>query len=104
MAKFSLTTLAKNDLLEIGIYTLEKWDITQKQIYLAKLNARFQWLADNPLLGSSKDEIEAGCRSFTEGKHTILYRIADNNTIEIICIPYQSMDIEQHLGISKETP
>lgn len=102
MAKFKLSPLAKADLLEIGVYTLENHGAAQKQKYLTKLDARFQWLTqwltDNPLLGSSKDKIKAGYRSWKEREHLIFYRITDNNTIEIIGIPYQGMDIEQHLN------
>ena len=101
MAKFSLTKLGENDLLEIGLYTLENHGAAQKQKYLAKLDARFQWLANNPRLGSPRDEIKAGYKSWNEGGHAIFYRVTGGN-IEIIGIPHQSMDIEQRL--STESP
>ena len=96
MAKFSLTSLAKADLLDIGIYTIETWGESQKDKYLAELDGRFQWLSDNPMLGRSRDDVKKSYRSFTEGSHVIFYRVTGGD-IEIIGVPHQSMDVEQHL-------
>ncbi len=105
--EYQLTPKAKNDLWQIWHYSIDIWGEQQADKYTKQLYDRFQWLADNPLLGASKDEIKAGYRSWKEGEHLIFYRIADDNTIEIIGIPHQGMDTPQHLSIEespKENP
>lgn len=60
--------------------------------YLRSLNDRFHWLARNPLAGRSRDDIHAGYHSFPEGQHVVFY-IIKADTIAIIGIPHQAMDI-----------
>ncbi len=98
MKRYILSPEAKTDILNIRKYTTQKWGKEQTQKYTLQLRERMQWLADKPQIGVARDNIKAGYRSWKEGEHLIFYRIADNSTIEIIGIPYQSMDIEQHLG------
>ena len=100
MPKFKLSPAARADLKNIGQHTKEKWGINQRNRYLAGLDDRFQWLADNPMLGRSRDEVKEGYRSFNEGSHAIFYRVAGSD-IEIVGIPHQSMDVEQHLSMEK---
>ena len=96
MARFKLTPEAEVDLIEIGIYTQENHSIKQRNIYLAQLDNRFQWLADNPGLGLNRDEIKEGYRSFLQGEHIIFYRTKSND-IEIIGILHQKMDVKKRL-------
>lgn len=56
-----------------------------------------RWLADNPMLGRTRDGVKEGYRSFREGNHIIFCRVA-GSAIEIIGIPHQRMDIEQNPG------
>lgn len=63
-----------------------------------RLRKRLRGLANNPLLGKARDEVKESDHSFNEGSHVIFYRVAGDD-IEIIGIPRQSMDVEQHLSI-----
>lgn len=63
-----------------------------------RLREPLRGLADNPLLGKARDEVKESYHSFNEGSHVIFYRVAGND-IEIIGIPHQNMDVEQHLSI-----
>jgi plasmid stabilization system protein ParE len=38
---------AEDDLLEIGLYTSQKWGVMQRNRYLDDINARFYQLSDN---------------------------------------------------------
>lgn len=64
--------------------------------YLTALIQRFEWLAKNPKLGKSRDDIKQGYFCFPEGMHFI-FNICKNNQIEIIGIPHQRMDIVEYL-------
>src|SRR5690606_1746926 len=56
-----------------------------------------RWLAGNPMLGRTRNEVKEGYRSFREGGHIVFYRVVEG-TIEIIGVPHQNMDVEQNLG------
>ncbi len=71
MAVFKLTSAAEADLKEIARYTQRKWGRKKRNHYLSALDSRFTWLAEDPQLGKSRDEIKAGYRSYPEGQHVI---------------------------------
>lgn len=97
MADFRITPRARDDLLNIGRYTLRMWGRTQRNIYLRNLDKRFQWLADHPRLGKHRADIQEGYYSFLEGSHLIFYIIREGG-IDIIGIPHQNMDIENYFN------
>jgi len=92
MPDFRITPRARDDLLNIGRYTLDIWGRQQRDIYLRNLDAQFQWLAENPLLGSPRPEIHAGYYCFPQGSHLVFYIPRQDGT-DIIGIPHQNMDI-----------
>ncbi len=94
---FKLTPAALDDLRNIARYTQNKWGKTKRSVYLTALNNRFIWLAQNPNLGLSRDDINSGYLSYPEGKHIIFYR-KRNNWIDVLGILHQSMDFELHLN------
>ena len=55
MADFRLSSQADSDLGKIAIYTIEHFGIEQARRYRDGLEAGFQNLADNPLLGHSAE-------------------------------------------------
>ena len=92
MDSYSLRELARSDLEAIWLYTFREWGVEQADSYLQSLFSRFSWLAENPALGRKRDDIKTGYFCFPEGRHLIFY-IIKNNTIDIIGVPHQSMDI-----------
>ena len=96
MAAYTLRKLAQNDLEKIWIYTYEEWGLVQADTYLQSLISRFDWLAASPLSGRKRDDIKSGYYCFPEGMHLIFYTI-QNNKMNIIGLPHQSMDIVSHL-------
>jgi toxin ParE1/3/4 len=101
MKRYILSPEAKTDIANICKYTTRQWGKAQTDKYTLQLRERMRWLADNPMLGRTRDEVKKGYRSFNEGCHIIFYRVA-GGTIEIIGIPHQNMDIERNL--SNENP
>ena len=92
---YFLTPNAKSDLQEIWIYTLETWGQSQADDYIFEFFNRFEWLANQPLLGKNRQEISLGYYSFLQAEHIIFYEISDNG-IAIIGILHQSMDIDNY--------
>jgi toxin ParE1/3/4 len=58
---------------------------------LKNIEARFLWLAKNPLMGKHRIDISEGYYSFPEGQHVVFYLIG-SNSIDIIGIPHKAMD------------
>ncbi|MGD9814261.1 MAG: type II toxin-antitoxin system RelE/ParE family toxin [Hyphomonadaceae bacterium] len=74
--RFRVTARAQADLDDIADYSLRTWGRAQAARYLQALEARFQWLADNPQLGRARDEVAQGYRSFRQGSHIVFYTSA----------------------------
>ncbi len=62
--KVRVTPGAREDLKNIGRYTERTWGKTQRNRYLKAIEARFHWLAENPLLGKHRADICEGYYSF----------------------------------------
>lgn len=92
MRKYRVTPAARDDLINIGRYTLIKWGKVQRNLYLKKLEARFEWLASNSLSGKHRTDIKEGFYSFPQGEHLVFYIIQPEG-IAIIGIPHKEMDI-----------
>ncbi len=92
MPGFRVTPKARDDLKNIGRYTLKIWGKQQRDIYLKNLDKRFVWLAKNPRLGKHRPDIQEGYYCFPQGTHLVFYIIHDNG-IDIIGIPHQEVDI-----------
>lgn len=100
--KYRIRALAQADLESIWLYTCEQWGVEQADTYLNALIQRFEWLADNPTLGKSRDDIKEGYFCFPEGMHLVFYVLNEqglkNSQVEIIGIPHQQMDITEYLA------
>ena len=96
MSHFKITPAAYEDLKEISRYTQNKWGVKKRNLYLAALNSRFNWLSENPEIGKCRDDIKDGYLSYPEGKNVIFYRVRMNH-IEILAILHQNMDYHIHL-------
>ena len=96
MPTFRLSAKSIEDLKSIGRFTLKSWGREQRNIYLSKLDDSFHRLADQPHLGSARDDILKGYRFYHVGRHMIFYRQTSTN-IEIIRILHDRMDVETHL-------
>lgn len=88
---YNLTPAAVADLHAVARYTAERWGIKQRNTYLKKLERRFEWLAENPLCGRLRDDIEQGYYCYPEGAHVVFYTIQETS-IDIIGIPHKAMD------------
>ena len=60
--KVRVTPRARDDLKNIGHYTERTWGKAQRNYYLKSIEARFLWLAENPLLGKHRIDICEGLK------------------------------------------
>lgn len=91
---YKITLIAEQDLIGIYTYTLQKWGVVKAEKYIKNLYDRFNWLADNPMLGINQEAIKIDYRSYFEGSHSIFYLI-DKKSIEIIGIIHQNEDVNK---------
>ncbi len=98
MLSFVLTNKAIADLKVIGRYTQKHWGREQRNMYLRMLDASFQQLAANPLVGKDCSEIRDGYRKCNAGSHVIFYRLLSEDTMEIVRILHGRMDCESRLS------
>ena len=54
-------------------------------------------IADNPMIGRACDEVRPGYRKHAVGSHTLYYRIASVDVIDVVRILHQRMDVDRHL-------
>jgi toxin ParE1/3/4 len=82
-------------LRSIGRYTQTTWGREQRNLYLAKIDAIFHLLAQEPQRGKACDEIQVGYRKYHVGRHLVFYRQSPEG-LEIVRILHDQMDIETH--------
>jgi toxin ParE1/3/4 len=85
MAKYKLTNEAKNDLIRIHHYGVEKFGITQADHYFESFFEYFDIIAKRPFSFESVDYIKKGYRRCECGVDSIYYRI-NQNIVEIMAI------------------
>jgi toxin ParE1/3/4 len=93
---YRLSRRAEKDLQSIIRYSLDAWGRSATDAYMATIESRFLWLAQNPRAGRDRPEISKTARSFPEGRHVIFYRI-NGKAVYISAVLHQSMDVSGHL-------
>ena len=85
MTKYKLTNEAKNDLIRIHHYGVEKFGMTQADKYFESFFEYFDMITKRPFSFESVDYIKEGYRPCVCGVDSIYYRINDN-IVEIMAI------------------
>jgi toxin ParE1/3/4 len=94
---FFISKKAVSDLEEIWLYTVEKWSIEQADRYYNLIFNEISYICKNTRAGKSMEHVRKGYRSTKVKSHLIFYKIV-NDTIEIIRILHEQMDIENRLN------
>lgn len=94
---FVITKKAVSDLEEIWLYTVEKWSVEQADRYYNLLFDEINFICKNSTAGKSMEHVRKGYRASKVKSHLIFYRVV-NNTIEVIRILHEQMDIENRLN------
>jgi len=85
MAEYRLSNSAKEDLIRIHHFGVEKFGITQADKYFDSFFDYFENISQRPFSFESVDYIKKGYRRCPCGSDTIYYRI-DNNMVAIMAI------------------
>ena len=85
MAKYRLNNEAKEDLIRIHQYGVEKFGMTQADKYFNSFFKYFDIIAQQPYSFESVDHIRNGYRRCACGSDSIYYRII-NGLVEIMAI------------------
>ncbi len=96
MAEIFKHSLAEEDLINIWLYTYEKWGEMQADAYLDQLTSGFGLLSDNPQIGKKCDYIRRGYRRFQIKNH-IVYYFSNSDRIDIIRVLHESMEPRNYL-------
>lgn len=95
MAKYRLSNDAKEDLIRIHHYGVEKFGISQADKYFHSFFEYFDIISERPYSFESVDFIKKGYRRCVCGSDSIYYRIV-NETVEIMAI-IGRQDLKTHL-------
>ena len=95
MTGYRLSPLAKTDLENIWLYTLEQWSVTQADRYYNTIITTIEQLTSGEIKGRYTD-IRPDFLKYPIGKHLIFFRKLKDE-IEVIRILHQWMDFDRHL-------
>lgn len=100
MAELCFSNKAVEDLTNIWNYTVETWSEAQADKYYTMLVDTCRKIADNPRpLGREYSEIMPGLFGFRTGKHIVFYRSLTDDTVEIVRILHERMDLKHRIGV-----
>jgi len=99
--RYRLRVRARQDLQEIGRYTLEAWGSAKRRAYLLAIDARFKNLAAHPERGAPRADIGPDWRSSRVGRHLIFY-MQQSWGIEIVRVLHESRDLVPTLSPDAE--
>ncbi|MEZ4458159.1 MAG: type II toxin-antitoxin system RelE/ParE family toxin [bacterium] len=85
MNELLFSSAARSDLQAIAEYGERVFGAAQSESYRELLRAKFEQIAENPLLFPRVDEIRAGYRRAVVGSHSVFFRIEDQQ-IQIVRI------------------
>jgi toxin ParE1/3/4 len=97
MCRYVLSPAAQLDLEQIWDYTCDRWGDDQAENYVREIERAIQRVVQNPMIGRACDEVRAGYRRHAVGSHTLYYRLATPECIDVVRILHQRMDVDRHL-------
>ena len=93
MLKIHKQAKAEDDLINIWLYSLDKWGINQADSYLDNLNNSLNNIAANPDIGTACEHIRKGYRKLNVREHYVFYRYTQD-TVYIIRVLGDEMDYD----------
>jgi toxin ParE1/3/4 len=102
MPAYRKTRRADEDLKEIYRYTRRMWGRAQAVRYIRVLDQRFKALANNPLSGMAREELQPeGLRSFVHGDHVVFYQQQPYGVL-IVRVLHGRQDVRTHFDSAEE--
>ncbi len=105
-----LAEQAELDLLGITLWTVENFGAQQAQAYAQTLSLAIEALHNGPeILGATvRDDLGLGVRVLhvarqgRKGRHFVVFRTAPAQTIEVLRLLHDSMDLPRHLPAAND--
>jgi toxin ParE1/3/4 len=97
MSNFRFTNKAVEDLANIWNYTFDNWSESQADIYYLLLIENCKEIASNPELGKNYTGISKNLKGLRAGRHIIFFRKIEKNSVEIIRILHEQMDLKHRM-------
>jgi len=94
---YNISKKAISDLEEIWLYTVDKWSVEQADRYYSLIFDEIDHICKNVNIGKDLDHVRNGYQSSKVKSHLIFYRVI-NNTVEIIRILHERMDLDDRLN------
>ncbi|HEY0921460.1 type II toxin-antitoxin system RelE/ParE family toxin [Rheinheimera pacifica] len=91
--RYQLRQHAKDDLEQIWLYSAKQWGKAQANRYLSQLFHCLNQLADDPGLGTNREDLRPGYYSFSILQHRVFY-LPNDTGIDVIAIIHQRMDVK----------
>jgi toxin ParE1/3/4 len=82
---------AADDLIEIWDYIADD-SVTRADLFIDDVDAKFQLLAEQPLLGRSREELAPNLRSFSLRRYVIFYEVIPGG-IAIVRVLHGARDL-----------
>lgn len=94
--KYKISNEAKRDIENLWLYTLNEWSIQAADRYVRLIMDEILYVADHPHSATDCSEIREGYYKTRVKSHFIFYRL-NNETIEVVRVLHQQMDIPRQL-------
>ena len=95
---YEISEKANEDFNDIWLYTFETWSQEQADRYYNLILDEIEYIAENFESGKSMEHLRKGYRATKVKSHIIFYRKSKRDTVEIIRVLHQRMDIENRLN------
>ncbi|PYB77280.1 type II toxin-antitoxin system RelE/ParE family toxin [Rhizobium wuzhouense] len=92
MAEIRLSPAARQDFLEIGDYTRDRWSEAQAERYLRQILAMIAEIGTHPFAGKEEASLRPGYRRRRSGSDIIFYTILEGGRIEVVRIIHERAD------------
>lgn len=93
MIAYRLSPAAEADPVGIWDYTAEQWDKDQATRYVVAIRDRLDGIVAGRIPMRSAADVRPGYFKCAAGSHMLYFTRADNQTIDVIRILHQSMDV-----------
>lgn len=109
--RIRLAEQAEQDLFEIIAWTVENFGTRQAEMYAETLSLAIEALQEGgpDILGAiAREDIGLGCRTLhvarheRKGRHFVVFRTTPEQTIEVLRLLHDSMDLTRHLSSSND--
>jgi toxin ParE1/3/4 len=92
MPRVTRRPLAAADIFEVWDYIADG-SFEAADRWVDQLDAKFQLLATQPMMGRARDELEQGLRSFPFGRYVIFYMPSDDG-IDVVRVLHSARGID----------